>query len=74
MRKKFYYYTIIIVSMLVTTTKLYAQISPRNVEELMSYFANNTQNLDPIEGVYDVNIEQWGEISFRNDKYNNGNI
>jgi S1-C subfamily serine protease len=65
MRKKFYYYTIIIVSMLVTTTKLYAQISPRNVEELMSYFANNTQNLDPIEGVYDVNIEQWGENVFR---------
>ena len=65
MRKKFYYYTIIIVSMLVTTTKLYAQISPRNVEELMSYFANNTQNLDPIEGVYDVNIEQWGENAFR---------
>lgn len=52
-------------SMLVTTTKLYAQISPRNVEELMSYFANNTQNLDPIEGVYDVNIEQWGENAFR---------
>lgn len=51
--------------MLVTTTKLYAQISPRNVEELMSYFANNTQNLDPIEGVYDVNIEQWGENVFR---------
>lgn len=51
--------------MLVTTTKLYAQISPRNVEELMSYFANNTQNLDPIEGVYDVNIEQWGENAFR---------
>ncbi len=65
MRKKFYYYTIIIMSMLVTTTKLYAQISPRNVEELMSYFANNTQNLDPIEGVYDVNIEQWGENAFR---------
>ena len=65
MRKEFYYYTIIIVSMLVTTTKLYAQISPRNVEELMSYFANNTQNLDPIEGVYDVNIEQWGENAFR---------
>lgn len=65
MRKKFYYYTIIIVSMLVTTTKLYAQISPRNMEELMSYFANNTQNLDPIEGVYDVNIEQWGENAFR---------
>lgn len=51
--------------MLVTPTKLYAQISPRNVEELMSYFANNTQNLDPIEGVYDVNIEQWGENAFR---------
>ena len=51
--------------MLVTTTKLYAQISPRNVEELMSYFANNTQNLDPIEGVYDVNIGQWGENAFR---------
>lgn len=51
--------------MLVTTTKLYAQISPRNVEELMSYFANNTQNLDPIEGVYDVNIEQCGENAFR---------
>ena len=65
MRKRFYYYTIIILSMLVTTTKLYAQISPRNVEELMSYFANNTQNLDPIEGVYDVNIEQWGENAFR---------
>lgn len=51
--------------MLVTTTKLYAQISPRSVEELMSYFANNTQDLDPIEGVYDVNIEQWGENAFR---------
>lgn len=65
MRKKYYYYTLfIIVSMLGTTTKLYAQISPRNVEELMSYFENNTQNLDPIEGAYDVNVEQWGENAF----------
>lgn len=42
-----------------------AQISPRSVQELMSYFDENIQNLDFIEGVYDVNIEQWGENSYK---------
>lgn len=44
---------------------LSAQISPDNVQELMSYFENQIQSLDPIEGVYDVNIEQWGENAYQ---------
>lgn len=44
---------------------LYAQISPRSVQDLMAYFENSTNELDPIEGVYDVNIEQWGENAYR---------
>ena len=62
MRKKFYFIIVFIaVLMPVTTKDLYAQISPQSVKDLMSYFDNNIQNLDPIEGVYDLNIEQWGE-------------
>lgn len=44
---------------------LSAQISPTNVQELMSYFESHIQSLDPIEGVYDVNIEQWGENAYQ---------
>ena len=44
---------------------LFAQISPTSVQELMSYFKSNIRNLDPIEGVYDVNIEQWGENAYQ---------
>ena len=44
---------------------LFAQISPTNVQELMSYFESHIRRLDPIEGVYDVNIEQWGENAYQ---------
>lgn len=56
---------VIIVLTLIIAQSLHAQISPRNVQELMSYFEDNIQHLDPIEGVYDVNIEQWGENAYR---------
>lgn len=45
--------------------ELSAQISPTNVQELMSYFESHIQSLDPIEGVYDVIIEQWGENAYQ---------
>lgn len=44
---------------------LYAQTSPRSEQDLMEYFENCINELDPIEGVYDVNIEQWGENAYR---------
>ena len=44
---------------------LFAQISPTSVQELMSYFESRIQSLDPIEGIYDVNIEQWGENAYQ---------
>lgn len=50
--------------MLVVTTSLNAQISPSSVDDLMIYFKNNAHHLDPIEGVYDVNAEQWGENAY----------
>ncbi len=56
---------VIIVLTLIIAQTSHAQISPRNVQELMSYFEDNIQHLDPIEGVYDVNIEQWGENAYR---------
>ena len=43
----------------------YAQITPKSVSDLMDYYENNFHSLDPIEGVYDVNIEQWGENAYR---------
>lgn len=55
---------IIIVLTLITAQTSHAQISPRNAQELMSYFDDNVQQLDPIEGIYDVNIEQWGENAY----------
>ena len=51
--------------MLTSVSSLNAQISPKSVDDLMAYFENNFQNLDPIEGAYDVNIEQWGENAYR---------
>lgn len=56
---------VFIVLTLIIAQTSHAQISPRNVQELMSYFDVNIQHLDPIEGVYDVNIEQWGENAYR---------
>ena len=56
---------VVIVFTLIIAQTSHAQISPRNVQELMSYFDDNIQHLDPIEGVYDVNIEQWGENAYR---------
>jgi len=55
---------IIVLTFIIAQTS-HAQISPRNVQELMSYFDDNIQHLDPIEGVYDVNIEQWGENAYQ---------
>lgn len=43
----------------------YSQISPTSVAQLKMYYENNINTLDPIEGVYDVDIEQWGENAFR---------
>ena len=51
--------------MLTSVSSLNAQISPKSVDDLMAYFKNNFQNLDPIEGAYDVNIEQWGGNAYR---------
>lgn len=56
---------VIIVLTIIITQTSHAQISPQNVQELISYFDDNIQHLDPIEGVYDVNIEQWGENAYR---------
>lgn len=56
---------VVIVFTLSIAQTSHAQISPQNVQELMSYFEDNIQHLDPIEGVYDVNIEQWGENAYR---------
>lgn len=57
-KKLLFIFVLILVS---SAQELSAQISPTNVQELMSYFESHIQSLDPIEGVYDVNIEQWGE-------------
>ncbi len=57
-KKLLFIFVLILVS---SAQELSAQISPANVQELMSYFESHIQSLDPIEGVYDVNIEQWGE-------------
>lgn len=55
---------VFIVLTLIIAQTSHAQISPRNEQELISYFADNIQHLDPIEGVYDVNIEKWGENAY----------
>ncbi len=47
-----------------SVSSLNAQISPKSVDDLMAYFKNNFQNLDPIEGAYDVNIENWSEYAY----------
>lgn len=47
-----------------SVSSLNAQISPKSVDDLMAYFKNNFQNLDPIEGAYDVNIENWSEYTY----------
>lgn len=54
----------VVVFALIMAQTIHAQISPQNVQELMSYYDDNAQSLDPIEGVYDVNIEQWGENAY----------
>lgn len=56
---------ILVLILVSSAQELSAQISPTNVQELMSYFKNHAQSLDPIEGEYDVNIEQWGENAYQ---------
>lgn len=56
---------ILVLILVSSAQELSAQISPTNVQELMSYFESHIQSLDPIEGVYDVNIEQWGENAYQ---------
>ena len=58
-KKLLFIFVLILVS---SAQELSAQISPTNVQELMSYFESHIQSLDPIEGVYDVNIEQWAKM------------
>ncbi|MCI8998824.1 MAG: serine protease [Muribaculaceae bacterium] len=43
---------------------LIAQISPRNGAELRAYYQRNFDNLDPIEGIYDVSVEQWSKNAY----------
>lgn len=57
--------SIFVLILVSSVQELSAQISPTNVQELMSYFESHIQSLDPIEGVYDVNIEQWGENAYQ---------
>ena len=56
---------VILVLIHMSAQGLFAQSTPTSVQELMSYFKSNIRNLDPIEGVYDVNIEQWGENAYQ---------
>ena len=51
--------TLFIILLFLTACVAQAQINPSNKKELKQYF-----NLDPIEGVYDVNIEGNGENAF----------
>lgn len=41
-----------------------AQINPSSENELISYFERNKGNLDPIEGIYDLYTELYGENAF----------
>ena len=56
---------ILVLILVSSVQELSAQISPTNVQELMSYFESHIQSIDPIEGVYDLNIEQWGENAYQ---------
>ena len=56
--------TLFIILLFLTACVAQAQINPSNKKELKQYFRNNIENLDPIEGVYDVNIEGNGENAF----------
>lgn len=56
--------TLFIILLFLTACVAQAQINPSNKKELKQYFKNNIENLDPIEGVYDVNIEGNGENAF----------
>ncbi|MCM1333005.1 MAG: serine protease [Bacteroides sp.] len=54
---------IILISIVSTLTSL-AQISPKSEAELRAYFKNNISSLNPIEGVYDLNLEALSENAF----------
>lgn len=41
-----------------------AQIMPTSKAELQIYYKDNILKLDPIEGIYDVAVNQWGENAF----------
>lgn len=41
-----------------------AQIMPTSKVELQIYYKDNILKLDPIEGIYDVAVNQWGENAF----------
>lgn len=57
------FYTALLI-MLLTTSNANAQISPRSTNDLTNYYKNKIAKLDPIEGIYDVNVESWGENAF----------
>ena len=37
---------------------------PTSKVELQIYYKDNILKLDPIEGIYDVAVNQWGENAF----------
>ncbi len=41
-----------------------AQISPNSAAELKKYYSEHISALDPIEGIYDVTVSQWGENAY----------
>lgn len=54
---------IILISIVSTLTSL-AQISPKSEAELRAYLKNSISSLNPIEGVYDLNLEVLSENAF----------
>lgn len=56
--------TLFLFSLLLIVSAAQAQIDSSSKKELKQYFKNNIENLDPIEGIYDVNIEGNGENAF----------
>lgn len=42
----------------------FAQISPNSTAELKQYYLEHISTLDPIEGIYDASVSQWGENAY----------
>ena len=72
-RKTLTFYAALLV-MLLMTSYASAQISPKSTYDLKTYYKNNIAKLDPIEGIYDVNVEHWGENAFRRFSSNTTNL